>query len=85
MCQIFVWKEGFLRDHVIPFLKAHFLLVQQRIYFKIALLTYKCINNIVPNYLKKLTAITEQLSISLRDEQYYFLLYLIFQKYQIIK
>ena len=63
------------RDHVTPFLKeAHFLPVQQRIDFKIALFTYKCINNIAPNYLKKLIALKEQLSISLRDEQDYFLL-----------
>ena len=72
------------RDHVTPFLKeAHFLPVQQRIYFKISLLTNKFMNNIDPNNLKKLIAIKEQLSKSLRDERDYF--YLIFQKYLIIK
>jgi hypothetical protein len=40
--------------HVSPFLKeAHFLPIRQRVEYKIALMTYKCINNIAPDYLKK--------------------------------
>ena len=35
-------------DHVSPFLKeAHFLPIRQRVEYKIALMSYKCINNII--------------------------------------
>ena len=44
------WKEN-----ITPYLKQlHFLPVRYRIKFKIALLVYKCINNLAPDYLKGL-------------------------------
>ena len=43
------------RDHITPYLKVlHFLPVEYRIKFKIALMAYRCINNFAPIYLKQL-------------------------------
>ena len=62
-------------DSVKPYLKeAHFLPVKQRIDFKIALLTFKCINNIAPDYLKKCIKLKEQPTKLLRNDGDYFLL-----------
>ena len=62
-------------DSVKPYLKeAHFLPVKQRIDFKIALLTFKCINNIAPDYLKKCIKLKEQPTKLLRNDEDYFLL-----------
>ena len=48
-------------DSVKPYLKeAHFLPVKQRINFKISLVTFKCINNIAPDYTKKGILVKEQ-------------------------
>ena len=48
-------------DSVKPYLKeAHFSPVKQRINFKISLLTFKCINNIAPDYMKKGILVEEQ-------------------------
>ena len=47
-------------DHVKPLLKAlHWLPVAQRIDFKIALLTYKCLNGFAPKYLVDLLEVQE--------------------------
>ena len=47
-------------DHVTPILKElHWLPVPYRISFKIALLTYKCLNNMAPPYLKELIKVYE--------------------------
>ena len=63
-------------DHITPFLKeAHFLPVRFRIDYKLALLTFKCINNIAPEYLKELLHIKEQSqSLPLRTTDDFFLL-----------
>ena len=62
-------------DSVKPYLKAaHFLPVKQRIDFKIALTTYKCINNIAPEYLKQCIQVKEQPLRYLRNDEDYFLL-----------
>ena len=43
------------RDHITPYLEVlHFLQVEYRIKFKIALMAYRCINNFAPIYLKQL-------------------------------
>ena len=43
------------RDHITPYLrKLHWLPVQQRIHFKICVLTYKCTHNNAPPYLQEL-------------------------------
>ena len=62
-------------DSVTPYLKeAHFLPLKQRIDFKIALTTYKCINNIAPEYLKQCIHVKEQPLRYLRNDEDYFLL-----------
>ena len=62
-------------DHVTPYLKeAHFLPVKKRIEFKIALLVYKCLNNIAPNYLTKYIQARRQPVKMLRNDYDYFLL-----------
>ena len=62
-------------DRITPFLKeAHFLPVKERINFKIGLMIFKSINNVVPNYLKESIIMKGQLNISLRNENDYFLL-----------
>ena len=43
------------RDHVTPVLKElHWLPVQERVIFKILLLTYKALNNLTPSYISEL-------------------------------
>ena len=60
-------------DHVTPFLKdAHFLPVKQRIDYKIALTTYKCVNNLAPKYLSKAVKLKPQLPNSLRTNDDFF-------------
>ena len=62
-------------DHVTPFLKkAHFLPVKFRISFKIALLVFKCINNIAPTYLQELLHLRDPKSNTLRIDNDYFIL-----------
>ena len=62
-------------DHVSPFLKkAHFLPIKQRILFKIALLVYKCINNLAPPYLQELLQLRDPKVNHLRIDKDYFLL-----------
>ena len=47
-------------DHVKPLLEVlHWLPVVQSIDFKIALLTYKCLNGVAPKYLKDLLEVQE--------------------------
>ena len=62
-------------DHITPFLKScHFLPVKHRIQFKIALLVYKCINNLAPSYLQELLHVRDPKLNSLRiDDDYFFL------------
>ena len=62
-------------DRVTPFLKeAHFLPIRYRIMFKVALMVYKCLNNIGPDYLKSYIHVKGQLNHSLRHEDDFFLL-----------
>ena len=58
-----------------PYLKRlHFLPVEYRIYFKIALLVFKCINNLAPKYLKDLISIREINNYGVRlDNDFYIL------------
>jgi hypothetical protein len=45
-------------SHITPILKElHWLPVEKRIQYKILLLTFKCLNNLAPNYLKELLEI----------------------------
>ena len=58
-----------------PLLKElHFLPVSFRIQFKIALLTFKCINNIAPQYLASLVSLRKTNVHSVRDDQDFYLL-----------
>ena len=62
-------------DSVTPFLKdAHFLPIKQRIDFKIGLTTFKCLNNMAPEYLARLVNAREQSAKMLRNDEDYFLL-----------
>ena len=62
-------------DHCTPFLKkAHFLPVEFRISFKIALLVFKCINNLAPPYLQELLHLRVPKSNTLRIDNDYFIL-----------
>ena len=62
-------------DRITPYLKeAHFLPIKQRITFKIALMAFKSLNNIVPNYLKSSISVKGQLNHSFRHESDFFLL-----------
>ena len=54
--------------------KAHFLPVKQRIVYKIALLVFKCINNIAPGYISKCIKMKSQPLQTLRTDKDYFLL-----------
>ena len=48
------------KESITPYLKQlHFLPVRYRVQFKLALLVYKCINNIAPEYLKCLIQLRE--------------------------
>lgn len=58
-----------------PFLKdLHFLPVVQRIRFKIAMLTFKCINNIAPSYLSCLLSLRQINSHSSRADNDFYIL-----------
>ena len=49
-------EESKKRDHAKPLLKKlHWLPVQERVKYKVALMCFKCINNIAPIYLQKLS------------------------------
>ena len=62
-------------DSIRPFLKeAHFLPIKERVQFKIALMVFKSINNIAPDYLRKHITVKGQLNRSLRHENDFFLL-----------
>ena len=62
-------------SHITPYLKKlHFLPIKQRIKFKIALLVYKCINNIAPSYLQELISLRNPKSNQLRMDNDYFIL-----------
>ena len=63
-------------NHIKPYLKKlHFLPVEYRIKFKISLLVFKCLNNLAPDYLKKLISVREVKRVSMRiDDDFYFLL-----------
>lgn len=54
--------------------KLHFLPVRYRIKFKIAILAYKCINNIAPQYLTDLLTIRHPQSKAVRSDNDFFLL-----------
>ena len=61
------------RQHITPYLKKlHFLPVRFRIKYKIALLVFKCLNNIAPSYLVSLLKLrdTKRLSVRLDDDSY---------------
>ena len=58
-----------------PYLKKlHFLPVVYRIKFKVALLVFKCINNLAPKYLKDLISLRDTKNISLRLDNDFFIL-----------
>ena len=66
------WKKWTL---ISPYLKKlHFLPVIYRIQFKVALLVFKCINNLAPNYLKDLISIRDAKKITLRLDHDFYLL-----------
>ena len=69
-------KEGFDKwDSVTPLLqKAHFLPIKERIKFKIALMVFKCLNNIAPSYLTACIKVKDQPLKTLRTDQDFFLL-----------
>ena len=60
---------------IMPYLKKlHFLPVKFRIDFKIALLVFKCLNNIAPSYLRELISLSQVNNYSVRlDEDFYIL------------
>ena len=62
-------------DRITPYLEeAHFLPIKQRITFKIALMAFKSLNNIVPGYLKSVISVKGQPNHSFRHENDFFLL-----------
>ena len=66
-------KERF--QSLSPFLqKLHFLPVRFRIKYKVALMTFKCINNIAPRYLSDMIALRVPNKHSLRKDNDFFLL-----------
>ena len=70
----FIFGKG-KKAHVTQLLKkVHFLPVEYRIMFKIALLTYKCVNNLAPSYLKELITIRKPTIKNVRLDTDYFLL-----------
>ncbi len=70
----FIFGRG-KKAHVTHLLKkVHFLPVEYRIMFKIALLTFKCVNNLAPSYLKDLVVIRKQSIKNVRLDNDYFLL-----------
>ena len=70
----FIFGRG-RKAHTTPLLKkVHFLPVRFRINFKIALLAYKCLNNIAPPYLKELISPRQQSFKNVRlDNDYFYL------------
>ena len=63
------------RTSIMPYLKkAHFLPVRYRIRYKIALLTFKCINNLAPVYLKSCIESRQSNNIRTRSDHDHFLL-----------
>ena len=75
VCFIYGLKGKDRHQSITPFLKdLHFLPVEYRIKFKIALLTFKCINNIAPPYLKEMISPRTDKRKSLRTDDDYFLL-----------
>jgi len=59
-------------DHITPILqKLHWLPVRQRIYLKILLVTYKSINDMVPEYLCDRCPLESQLENSTHPIKYY--------------
>ena len=70
----FIFGKG-KKAHVRQLLKkVHFLPVEYRILFKIALLTYKCVNNLAPSYMKDLIDIRKATIKNVRLDTDYFLL-----------
>ena len=56
------------RDHVTPFLKElHWLPVIERINFKVALLVFKCLNNLGPSYLTSMLSLYSPTRAGLRS------------------
>lgn len=75
-CARFLFSSTALKrgDSITPYLqKAHFLPVKQRILFKIALMVFKCVNNIAPTYLQSMIKIKDQPTKTLRNYQDFFL------------
>ena len=63
------------REHITPYLKKlHILPIKFRIMFKIALICFKCINNIAPTYLSSLIQMKSYTNYHLRVDDDYFLL-----------
>lgn len=70
----FIFGKG-KRAHVTDLLrKVHFLPVKYRIMYKIALLTFKCVNNLAPSYLKELIILRKPTVKNVRLDSDYFLL-----------
>lgn len=63
------------RQHIMPYLqKLHFLPIKFRIRFKIALMVFKCLNNMAPVYLRDLVQLRDIRRRSVRlDDDYYVL------------
>ena len=63
------------REHISPYLKKlHFLPVRYRIKYKIALLVFKCINNLAPDYLKDMITLRQVKRRSSRLDDDFFIL-----------
>ena len=63
------------RTSITPYLKKlHFLPVHYRIKFKIALMVFKCLNNLAPCYLKELIQLREPKKISMRMDNDFYLM-----------
>ena len=61
---IFNLTGDIYRDHITLYLKElHFLPVEYRITYKVALMTYKCMNNLAPSYLKQLIRLKDGLQL----------------------
>ena len=62
-------------ESVTPYLKqAHFLPIKQRIDYKVALLAFKCLNNVAPPYIKSCLKMKNEPHKSLRTCNDFFLL-----------
>ena len=63
------------RQHISPYLeRLHFLPVRYRIMYKIALLVFKCLNNIAPKYLSSLIRLRDTKRQSVRLDNDFYLL-----------